>query len=315
MWRVIGKGLYGTVHHLCADDSDNSCIVVKGITKDCHHTAREYRFQKAIYVAFQELRRSQIESRLLRNVQRYIRISKPLFLCGSPLYLDEQRFECGFGMTRLHGVALRTLDCVVTPDFVPSTVQAHLAFNTHEYGLKGADITKKVSESNMVRGYYMSTADDCLSRMFPSDITIDDLKNIMRFVLLYIVYSCDLYPKDVEFSVGYDPTVHEYVINVLDFGMVTNKGDNILDELLQGLSEEPYVSFVNTSADRNNTVDIISLCEEITGKRHPHRFSKIPDVSSMSIKTLRHELDQKKIPYGDVIEKSELVRRLLQYYS
>ena len=71
------------------------------------------------------------------------------------------------------------------------------------------------------------------------------------------VYSCDINPKDVEFSVGFDTISYQYVIHVIDFGMVTKlKDGDSLDHIIQNLSEEPYVSFIKTSTDMNNTVDV-----------------------------------------------------------
>ena len=72
-------------------------------------------------------------------------------------------------------MAQTSKNCAKIPYFVPSTVQAHL---THEHGLKGADISKSVSDGTLIL--------ECLSYMFPQNITVDDLKSMMRFVRIFV---------------------------------------------------------------------------------------------------------------------------------
>ena len=121
---------------------------------------------------------------------------------------------------------------------------------------------RPVSDANPPRGYY-AQAEELRELITPYDMSLEEIERIVRFVYLWIQCDADMIPYDIELALGVDGDGH-LTINVLDFGMVTEREDTEIDRILPRLQAEPYVDFLGDDSV-GQTMSTLTLCEKLTG--------------------------------------------------
>jgi hypothetical protein len=278
--KIIGKGHYGKIYK---DDTD---YVLKAIynSQDCNSAIRELELQMSIYEAFDSIftkYESQIslldenETKILLNVSKFVRVSKPICSYNKPVIINEEQFNCYFTMELLKGIPISDLEKfkpkIDKTVYLHNDIQVHPLYQPGIIGFVGAQIDKPVSISNAPRGYFANQ--EITENLLNKDISMEDFENVVRFIYMWIIFKCDIIPYDIEITLGYNES-HGLNINVLDFGMTTRNAREFgLDNILPKLDVEPYIEMLGSSIINSKTKKIIDMCSKLTDETLPHNIS------------------------------------------
>jgi len=251
--KIIAGGGFGNIYQI----DDNTVIKAIHTETSCAEAKREFLKQQKIYDSFQKLKHINFsggktaKSRLLKLVQKYIVVSRPISFIRMPVTLDNINYSCAFTMTKLNGIPLSILsrlDDKLLSEFDNEYFNAvgkdfqllgHLSFNTTITGVVGIDVDQKISEHNPARGYFIAEDSKILKnlrRNHDLKLSDDDIKQIIGFVYGFIFSDAHIVPLDIEIALGI--TKRNFVINVLDFGMTFDMID--MDNNTKSSTTEPY---------------------------------------------------------------------------
>ena len=232
--KVIGAGGFGTVYEM-TDGTVVKAIVSK---KGCEEASIEFTKQQKIYNAFERLKLIESSNPVVRLVQRYVKVSKPLESCDSSFSLRERSYSCYIRMTKLPSVPIEMLyqldrDISTQIDMPPERVpdlMIHASLNTEVperiYGVQY--VAKKLTEKNPPRGYFTNINGVVIEKLrsqFGFPLTGIQLKQLMGFIYGYIYFFVGIVPIDIELTLGYDQETKQFALNVLDFGMTIDTAD------------------------------------------------------------------------------------------
>jgi hypothetical protein len=242
--QVIGAGGYGKVYRLKGGDGTT---VLKAIYKaqSCRDAHHEFQKQRKAY-----------ESLMRQKQSRLIRVAEPLRFSEKPFVLNGIRFSCSLTMRLLHGLPLRMFleydrahiesrfdpHYLATLDVNQFQLQAHLAFNSDIGGVYGRCYScGRISEENPPRGYFITPGSGFLQFLrdrYGLTLSDETLKETIGFIYGRLFYDAQLAPVDIEITLGYNATLKQFEVNVLDFGMtydLVEQENNVPD-----LATEPF---------------------------------------------------------------------------
>jgi len=225
--KLIGAGGFGEIY-------ESGGIIIKAIKddKDCQAARKEMENQMKIYKAFEKLKSVKLPFN--------IKVSRPLGSCDNSIIIDGKHFSCYFLMEKLYGIPIemlkqyRSLD-KISDDYLKNldSLMLHLSqnsdFDEQVFGIKYDG--SKIDVENPPRGYFTNRDGKLLDEM-----GIKDMREIIGFIYGYIFYHAGMDPKDIEITLGIDNG--KYVINVLDFGMISEGNDE--KKVIENISLDLY---------------------------------------------------------------------------
>lgn len=233
-YQVIGAGGFGKIYQL----SNNNVVKAIYDKKLCGDATVEYRKQAIAYDIFNKIKNIHFNDPLIDSIKYQIKVSRPIDSNDSKIIINHQTYACYFTMSLLHGLPLWMYQDIdpysltrLDPNFIQNKgmdfeIMAHLSFNTDVggtfYGVKYSGMI--IDEHNPPRGYFMN--DNFLLQLqnrFNLNLTKNEISKIIGFIYGILYFHANLIPIDVEIALGYYN--NDFVINVLDFGLVIDLHD------------------------------------------------------------------------------------------
>lgn len=224
---MIGGGGFGTVYLI-----DNKTVMKAIYEESCKDAELEFLKQEKIYNSFVKLKKIHSDDSLVNLVQQYVVVSKPIEYSNKSIKIDGINYSCSIKMSKLNGIPLNILQDIdseliqnIDKDFANEKGQnfqlmTHLTFEGIFNGVIGIDVDNKIGNDNPPRGYYITENSKTLTNLRKIGLALSNkkIKRIIGFIYGWIYYSSKIIPVDIEIALGMKNK--EFVINVLDFGMV-----------------------------------------------------------------------------------------------
>jgi len=251
--EVVGGGAHATVFRLVNGDILKQFRVDVGVKEEFARQAR-------IHNAFHHLLRrccdgDTVNSSIAERVRSHIRVSEPLHCDATTLTM---RPLMGVSRDSLAPLLATVPPASTTvPDTLPHQVMVHLALNNTESAPQVIGVTPTLPVhpvTNPVRGFFLGgdvdTLEESLERLH-CPWTLRELDQMIGFVYGWIYFACALLPLDVELTLGHDPTSAQWHLNVLDFGLCTERGPHSPQSerrLRQRVSDDVYCDLLGNAA-------------------------------------------------------------------
>ena len=242
--KLIGSGGYGRVF----ETADGKIIKAIMNKKACEEASLEMAKQLKVYKAFNILNQidtntNQINNELVKLVQKYVKVSKPLKSCDDNFKIGKDVYSCFIMMTKLNGIPIKVYDELdismdkIDPGYLKvlyennQDIMLQLSLNSEfTPNFYGVEYSKKlISDRNPPRGFFTNEQAEIINKLNKNNIyqlplSSNSIKQIMGFIYGFIFYYARIVPTDIELTLGYNSS-GEFEINVLDFGMTIDLDD------------------------------------------------------------------------------------------
>lgn len=244
--KLIASGGYGKIFATAQD------TIIKAFRKQIspEDALNEFKFQEIIYSSINKLLSSESDDAIVNLVRKYVVVSKPLDHKMEPVTINSVDYSCYFEMEKLHGFPLSMyknfnsqVDANIDKKYLEThnqylNILLHLSFNLETTsGFYSVDYKNPISESNPMRGYFISKDDpnilQYLRENFNLELSDINLKHIIGFLFSWIYYDTKIIPFDVEIALGFNPDTQQFQINLLDFGLVKHGCESSLESEME----------------------------------------------------------------------------------
>lgn len=241
---VLGEGGFGIVYDL----NDGTVIKAIKIATDCDEAQHEFKMHFLIKKTLDLFFNKYGHLEPIKQLEKLLFVPKPLLFCEDSMKIGNRSFSCFYCMEKAWGLPLNVFQAAI-PEETMTTLgkdvilylkQHKVPIHLHvlgmyvepEQGITTFQMVDEKSTSNTLRGYMASRDDNPVLKYLATNMglyyTGRDVVRFLGMVHAILYYMAGILLNDVEFTVGYNPMQRQFVLNMLDFGLVTKTSDTNL---------------------------------------------------------------------------------------
>lgn len=244
--KPIGGGGNGTIF---LTPKDTVIKAIKG-QSNCYEAAKQKDKQNQVVASIERLKSIPSDDSLIQLIKKYVTVSRALSYSTNSFTINGENYNCYFEMDRLYGIPLSvyrefdaSVDDNIDKKYLASVgndfnVMVQLMFSSENPAkIYNHDTSSPMSSTNPTRGYAISKYDtrflDFLRITRNLQISDDEFKRVIGFIYGWLYYDAKIIAQDVEFTLGFDPTLLQFRINILDFDQIVDEPnvDSIIPDI------------------------------------------------------------------------------------